>query len=88
MRILLTFCLLLTSFAHAQILIKNTTVIDVENKKLLPQQDVLVENGKIITVGKNLKSPSAQQVDGSGKYLAPGLVDAHVHFFQNGRIYA
>ncbi|HVF96681.1 MAG TPA: amidohydrolase family protein, partial [Flavisolibacter sp.] len=72
----------------AQLLIRNTTVVDVEAKKLLPAQDVLVQDGKIAAVGKKLSAPSsAQIIDGSGKYLMPGLVDAHVHFFQSGGLY-
>ncbi|HEX6191339.1 MAG TPA: amidohydrolase family protein [Chitinophagaceae bacterium] len=87
MRIILACFLAITSTANAQLLIKNTTLIDVENKKLILQQDVFIENGKISAIGKNLKSPSSQAIDGSGKYLAPGLVDAHIHFFQSGGIY-
>lgn len=74
--------------AQSQLLIKNTTVVDVENKKLLAGHDVLVENGLITAVGKRLATgSSAQVIDGSGKYLLPGLVDAHIHFFQSGGIY-
>src|SRR5687767_516586 len=87
MRILLAYFLVIATTANAQLLIKNTAIIDVENKKLLPPQDVLIENGKISAIGKNLKSPSSQVIDGSGKYLSPGLVDAHIHFFQSGGIY-
>jgi imidazolonepropionase-like amidohydrolase len=39
-------------------------------------------------VGKKVQPKGAiQTIDGSGKYLIPGLVDAHVHFFQSGGIY-
>ncbi|MDQ3278086.1 MAG: amidohydrolase family protein [Bacteroidota bacterium] len=69
-------------------LIRNTTVVDVENKKLVASQDVLVQQGRIAAVGKRLSAPAgAQVIDGSGKYLMPGLVDAHVHFFQSGGVY-
>lgn len=69
-------------------MIRNTTVVDVEAKKLLPGQDVFVQNGTIIAMGKKLSVPAgATMIDGSGKYLMPGLVDAHVHFFQSGGIY-
>ena len=74
--------------AKTQVLIRNTTIVDVENKKLLAGQDVLVQNETIVAVGKKLSAPTgAQVIDGSGKYLMPGLVDAHVHFFQSGGIY-
>src|SRR5687767_5687651 len=88
MRRLLLFlaCLNLT-MSHAQLLIRNTTIVDVESKKLVPGQDVLVSNGIIAGIGKSLSAGSAAVVDGSGKYLVPGLVDAHVHFFQSGSVY-
>ena len=74
--------------ATSQVLIKNTTVVDVEAKKLLPAQDVLIQGTMIAAVGKNLSVPAGVQViDGSGKWLMPGLVDAHVHFFQSGGLY-
>ena len=63
------------------------SLVDVENKKLVPALDVLIENGVITAVGKKLSAASPQIIDGSGKYLMPGLVDAHVHFFQSGSIY-
>ena len=78
----------LTSPLRAQLLITNTTVVDVENKKLLPSRDVWIQNGIITAVGQRIKAPAGTQViDGSGKYLIPGLVDSHVHFFQSGGIY-
>lgn len=85
---LLFLLLLFLQQAFAQLLIRNTTVVDVESKKLLPAQDVLVQNGIITATGKKIAAPvGAQVIDGSGKYLMPGLVDAHVHFFQNGGLY-
>ena len=74
--------------APAQLLIRNTTVVDVEAKKLLPAQDVWIQNGIVSGIGKKLTAPAgAQIIDGRGKYLMPGLVDAHVHFFQSGGLY-
>ena len=89
MRVLL---LLLLSFlfvpAKSQFLIRNVSIVDVENKKLLPPQDVLISNGIISAIGKNLKGLEGTQIiDGSGKWLMPGLVDAHIHFFQSGGLY-
>lgn len=86
--ILLFFSLACWLTAGAQVLIKNATVVDVEAKKLLPAQDVLIEGTTITAVGKKLSAPAgAQVIDGSGKWLMPGLVDAHVHFFQSGGLY-
>ena len=74
--------------SSSQLIIRNTTVANVEAKKWLTSQDVLIENGTITAIGKSLKvSAGTKEIDGSGKYLVPGLVDAHVHFFQSGGLY-
>lgn len=50
--------------------------------------DVLLQDGKISAVGKDIAVPDlALPIDGSGKYLVPGLVDAHIHLFQSGGLY-
>ncbi|RYY60798.1 MAG: amidohydrolase, partial [Chitinophagaceae bacterium] len=89
-RFLLFSLLLACSLTNAQVFIKNVQVIDVENKKILPGYNVLVMDGKIISVDKRTyKLPEGTSVvDGTGKYLMPGLVDAHVHFFQDGGLHA
>ena len=42
--------------------------------------DVLVENEKILQVGRNLSDPLARAIDVTGKLLMPGFIDAHTHF--------
>lgn len=90
MKILLpVFLFLFFISANSQLLIRNVSIVDVEQRKLLTPQDVLVSNGIITAVGKNLKTKEgAEVIDGGGKWLMPGLVDAHVHFFQSGGLYA
>jgi adenine deaminase len=44
-----------------QLLITNTTVVDVENKKILPSRDVWIQNGIINAIGKKLKPPTGTQ---------------------------
>ncbi len=86
--LLLLFCMSVLS-SGAQLLIRNTSIVDVENKKMLPPQDVLIQNGTITAIGKKISAPAGiKEMDGSGKWLMPGLVDAHIHFFQSGGIYA
>ncbi|MDO4568245.1 MAG: amidohydrolase [Clostridia bacterium] len=41
--------------------------------------DVAVENGIIHSVGENLDIPGAEVIDLEGKYLMPGIIDAHTH---------
>ena len=65
------------------ILIKNAKVIDPRHK-LNEIADVLVVSGKISKIGKNLSSPGAEIIDGTGKVLLPGFIDLHVHFREPG----
>jgi imidazolonepropionase-like amidohydrolase len=61
------------------ILIKNTTVWTSEAAGILTNTDVLLKKGKIVQIGKNLKSKNATEIDGTGKHLTAGIVDEHSH---------
>jgi imidazolonepropionase-like amidohydrolase len=63
-------------------LVRNVTVIDVEARKALGAQAVLVRGDRIEALRTEPFEPpaGAKVVDGSGLYLMPGLVDAHVHY--------
>ena len=71
-------------FTQAQVqkgnvLIKNATVLTV-TKGNLESSDVLVQNGVITQIGKNLTAPAGvNTIDATGKYLMPGIIDAHSH---------
>jgi imidazolonepropionase-like amidohydrolase len=55
-----------------------------------PYSTVMVRDGRIGFMGRNvtLELPrGATVIDGRGKFLIPGLVDSHVHFFQSGNLY-
>lgn len=57
-------------------------VVPMDREVVLPDQTVLVENGVIVAMGPADEvevPPDAQLIDGSGKYLMPGLADMHVH---------
>ncbi|MBT5216737.1 MAG: amidohydrolase family protein [Gammaproteobacteria bacterium] len=80
--VILTLILSLEVFANS-LLIENITVIDAENPVRL-NQSVFIKNGRI----KAVVDPSEQMpafghkdrvIDGKGKFLIPGLWDAHVH---------
>jgi imidazolonepropionase-like amidohydrolase len=73
--------------AHAQaILIRNATVMTV-TKGTIQNGSVLVENGKIAAIGKNLSAPAdATIVDASGKFLIPGVIDCHSHTAVEGSV--
>ena len=61
------------------LLIKNATVWTSDKAGKLENTDVLVKNGKIAQVGKNLSDASARVIDGTGKHLTPGIIDEHSH---------
>jgi imidazolonepropionase-like amidohydrolase len=46
---------------------------------VVPVADVLIKDGKIVAVDSSLSVPDARVVDGAGKTLLPGFIDAHVH---------
>jgi imidazolonepropionase-like amidohydrolase len=55
-------------------------VADVDGTR---EADVGIEDGRIVAVGS--VGDADEVVDVSGQYVAPGLVDAHVHLFMDGR---
>jgi imidazolonepropionase-like amidohydrolase len=60
----------------------HVTVVDVERGALLPDRTVLVRGGRIERVDTALRVTvprAARLVDGSGRFLLPGLWDMHVH---------
>ncbi|HEY0065909.1 MAG TPA: amidohydrolase family protein, partial [Flavisolibacter sp.] len=61
------------------ILIKNATVWTNEKEGVLQNADVLIRNGKIASVGKNLSGDGARVIDGTGKHVTPGIIDEHSH---------
>ena len=61
------------------ILIKNATVWTNESQGVIKNADVLIKNGKIAAVGKNLSDASSKVIDGTGKHVTPGIIDEHSH---------
>src|SRR5258705_13140283 len=63
----------------SETLIRNATVLTI-TRGVLANTDVLIRNGKIAGVGKGLKaSANARVIDGTGKYVMPGIIDCHSH---------
>ncbi len=60
-------------------LIKNATVWTNESDGILENTDVLVSNGKISNIGKNLSQSNCTVIDGTGKHLTCGIIDEHSH---------
>ncbi len=86
----LVFILFFRSVTAQQIVISNVNLVEVKTGKIIPGQSVIINNERIEQTGpaKKIKSPAgAQIIDGSGKYLMPGMTDAHIHFCQSGGLY-
>ncbi|APS40309.1 amidohydrolase family protein [Salegentibacter sp. T436] len=61
------------------ILFKNATVWTNEAEGILENTDVLVKNGEISRIGKNLSAGNAKVIDATGKHLTSGIIDEHSH---------
>ena len=61
------------------ILIKNATIWTGEKEGILKETDLLLENGKISKIGKNIIAPLALVIDGTNKHVTAGIIDEHSH---------
>ena len=66
------------------LLIKNAMIVNSSNKSS-SEQDILIEKGAIVKIGKSIKSDGSKVIDAKGKYVLPGLIDLHVHLREPGR---
>ena len=61
------------------VLFKNATVWTSEDAGILENADVLVKNGKIAKIGKDLSAGGAKVIDATGKHVTAGIIDEHSH---------
>ena len=78
-------------FSQQSVFIRDISIIDVKTGVVIPHQSVEIRDGIIQTLSDTETVTSydkdAIMVDGRGKYLTPGLIDTHIHFFQTGGLY-
>lgn len=68
--------------ADRDILIRNVTVIPMDRETSLAAHDVIVRKGRIISIsatGQVKNQAQVQVIDGTGKFLMPGLAEMHAH---------
>ncbi len=66
------------------LVLRNVTIVDIERNRLEPRRDVVIVGKRIVGIqaGGTARAPKHGRVlNGSGKFLMPGLWDFHVHVF-------
>ena len=75
------------SVPSAAVAIVNVNVIPMDRERVDPSQTVLVRGDRIVAIGAAGEMPvpgGARVINGAGRYLVPGLTDAHVHLVGDG----
>ena len=57
----------------------NANVVNVRDGRIVPNATVLLRDGKIVSVGSGAAPSGVTVIDVRGRYVIPGLVDAHTH---------
>src|SRR5881398_2761068 len=76
--------------AHGEkIALVGGTVINPADGKVLPNATIVTDGGKIerVSTGKQNAAALGKQIDCTGKFILPGYIDTHVHFFQSGDLF-
>jgi len=84
--ILTFFFLSFNLLAQDILLLKNGNIIPVSKEEVIGG-DILIKNGKIVKIGKNLKAlANAKVIDLKGKWVIPGIIDSHSHIAIEGSV--
>src|SRR3954471_5868674 len=93
-RLTLAVALSLGTVVHAEtIAIVGATVIHPQRElpaAMARNSTIIIDGARIVKIGPAASTPvpkGATRIDGKGKWVVPGLIDAHVHFFQSGDLY-
>lgn len=91
MKITSILCLCLYAFvpvyAQTALVIRDVAVIDMTGAPTQPEMTVIISGNRILSIGPASTTnipPQATVIDAKGKYLIPGLWDAHVHLSKAG----
>jgi len=69
------------------VLVRNATIWTCDEQGVLENADLLVTDGKIAAVGKDLSAPGGvTEIDATGKCVTPGVIDAHSHLAISGDV--
>ena len=72
-----------------EIALVGSTVINPADGKVMPNATVVINGQKIenVATGKQNAAALRRQIDCTGKFILPGYIDTHVHFFQSGDLF-
>ena len=65
----------------SSILIKNAQIV---NRGKITSSDILIKNGKIERIDSTIDAQADREIDATGKYVLPGIIDDQVHFREPG----
>lgn len=67
-----------------KLVIKNGIIVNPARKQH-EKGDIVIENGKIFSIGGTADTEGAEVYDANGLFVAPGLIDMHVHLREPGQ---
>ena len=67
----------------------SATVINPADGKVMPNATVVINGDKIerVAIGKKSAAALGKQIDCAGKFILPGYIDTHIHFFQSADLF-
>ncbi len=77
--LLTTFIVVRGAVAQTSIAITHVTVIDMTGAAPHPDQTVVIQGNRIVSVRRGSAPAGSTIIEGKGKFLIPGLWDMHVH---------
>ncbi|MDO5529573.1 MAG: amidohydrolase family protein, partial [Paracoccus sp. (in: a-proteobacteria)] len=68
--------------AHADLVIRGGAWVSVHTREVIEDHDIAIADGRIAYVGPDAApaiGPETQVIEAAGRYMIPGLIDAHMH---------
>jgi len=69
----------LSIWANSSALLEDVTIVSSHHQKPQLHMNVLIDDGRIVKISRDKISSSNLKIDGSGKFLTPGIMDSHAH---------
>jgi imidazolonepropionase-like amidohydrolase len=63
-----------------RLVIRNCHWLDTDRMVMRPDSTITIEDGRIAAIGPSDSGNADQTIDAKGRFVIPGLIDAHVHF--------